>query len=89
MSGGRLELLEPPCGHRDVNAIVDATGAPELREPIDLLAAETVKRVVRIPATSRAIADGALGRLVGLTEHRTSWHPFGVECSIADDDSDP
>lgn len=58
LSGGRVALLDPLCGHRDVNAIVDATGAPELRERIDLLAAETVKRVVRIPATSRAIADG-------------------------------
>ena len=45
---GRMdELLTPLCGHRDVNAIVDATGEPERAATIDELAAETVKRVSR------------------------------------------
>src|SRR3954451_1720342 len=39
---GRLdELLEPLCGHRDVNAVVDASGEDAAR--VDELAAETVK----------------------------------------------
>ena len=43
---GRMdELLTPLCGHRDVNAIVDATGGPARAAAIDELAAETVKRV--------------------------------------------
>ena len=89
---GRLdELLTPLCGHRDVNAIVDATGdddvaerstrspprPSELGERLDVLAAETVKRVVRIPAGSDPVAD-ALRRLEGLTELKTAWHPIGA-----------
>jgi len=64
---GRMdELVKPLCGHRDVNAIVDAAG-----EDIDDLAAETVKRVTR-PRT-----DDTLARLEALTELKTAWHPIG------------
>ena len=45
LSGRIEELLTPLCGHRDVNAIVDATGDAERAQEIDELAAETVKRV--------------------------------------------
>ncbi len=73
LSGRMDELLAPLCGHRDVNAIVDATGDPELARTIDELAAETVKRV------SRPAADGdSLGRLEALVELKTAWHPVGV-----------
>jgi acyl-CoA reductase-like NAD-dependent aldehyde dehydrogenase len=69
---GRMdELLKPLCGHRDVNAIVDATGEPELGATIDELAAETVKRV------SRPSGDASLGRLEALVEMKTAWHPVG------------
>jgi acyl-CoA reductase-like NAD-dependent aldehyde dehydrogenase len=70
---GRMdELLAPLCGHRDVNAIVDASGDAERAGTIDELAAETVKRVTR-PA-----AEGdSLGRLEALTELKTAWHPVG------------
>src|SRR4051794_17528490 len=68
LSGRLDELLKPLCGHRDVNAIVDATGSPL----VDELAAETVKRVTR-PAPD---AD-PLGRLEALTELKTAWHPVG------------
>ena len=66
---GRLdELVKPLCGHRDVNAIVDATGeAPA----IDELAAETVKRV------TRPSGEDTLARLEALTELKTAWHPVG------------
>jgi acyl-CoA reductase-like NAD-dependent aldehyde dehydrogenase len=71
---GRLdELVKPLCGHRDVNAIVDATGDPERAQEVDELAAETVKRV------SRPAPDGdPLARLEALTELKTAWHPVGV-----------
>ena len=42
-----------------------------------VLAAETVKRVVRIPLGSDARED-ALRRLEGLTELKTAWHPIGA-----------
>jgi acyl-CoA reductase-like NAD-dependent aldehyde dehydrogenase len=69
---GRMdELLTPLCGHRDVNAIVDASGEPERAATIDELAAETVKRV------SRPGGLDSLARLEALTELKTAWHPVG------------
>jgi acyl-CoA reductase-like NAD-dependent aldehyde dehydrogenase len=73
LSGLRSELIPHLCGHRDVNAIVDATGDDAWREQIGALAAETVKRVSR-PAPD---AD-PLSRLEALTELKTAWHPVGV-----------
>ena len=71
---GRMdELLTPLCGHRDVNAIVDATGDPSLAVTIDELASETVKRV------SRPTADtDPLSRLEAVMELKTAWHPVGT-----------
>jgi acyl-CoA reductase-like NAD-dependent aldehyde dehydrogenase len=71
---GRIdELLTPLCGHRDVNAIVDATGDPSLSATIDELAAETVKRV------SRPAPDGdPLSRMEAVMELKTAWHPVGT-----------
>ncbi len=77
LSGARDELIDPLCGHRDVNAIVDATADPAIRTRIDLLAADTVKRVVRF-ASATAFDDGALSRIEALVELRTAWHPVGV-----------
>ena len=73
LSGRMDELLTPLCGHRDVNAIVDATGEAERAATIDELAADTVKRVTR-PAP-----DGdTLARLEALSELKTAWHPVGT-----------
>ncbi len=77
LAGRREELAPALGGHRDLNAIVDASGDAELGEQLDVLAAETVKRVVRIPAASDAHED-ALRRLEGLTELKTAWHPIGA-----------
>ena len=71
LTGRMDELLVPLCGHRDVNAIVDASGEPERAATIDELAAETVKRVSR-PSTEETLA-----RLEALTELKTAWHPVG------------
>jgi acyl-CoA reductase-like NAD-dependent aldehyde dehydrogenase len=69
LSGRMDELLKPLCGHRDVNAIVDASDSGAI---VDELAAETVKRV------SRPAPDGdPLARLEALTELKTAWHPVG------------
>jgi acyl-CoA reductase-like NAD-dependent aldehyde dehydrogenase len=66
---GRMdELLKPLCGHRDVNAIVDAADSGAV---VDELAAETVKRV------TRPNGDDSLARLEALTELKTAWHPVG------------
>jgi acyl-CoA reductase-like NAD-dependent aldehyde dehydrogenase len=70
LTGRMDELVQPLCGHRDVNAVVDATGEPERAQLIDELAAETVKRVTRPGGDS-------LARLEALTELKTAWHPVG------------
>jgi acyl-CoA reductase-like NAD-dependent aldehyde dehydrogenase len=71
LSGRLDELLTPLCGHRDVNAIVDASGEAERAAAIDELAAETVKRV------NRPAGEDTLARLEALTELKTAWHPVG------------
>jgi len=71
---GRLdELLTPLCGHRDVNAIVDATYDDDVAATVDTLAADTVKRVSR-PAPH----TDSLTRLEPLMELKTAWHPVGT-----------
>ena len=77
LAGRREELALALGAHRDLNAIVDASGDAELAERLDVLAAETVKRVVRIPAGSDAVGD-ALRRLEALTELKTAWHHVGA-----------
>jgi len=77
LSGRRSELAPALGAHRDLNAIVDASGDAGLGERLDVLAAETVKRVVRVPAGSDAVED-SLRRLEGLTELKTAWHPVGA-----------
>ena len=75
---GRRDELAPALGaHRDLNAIVDASGDPALGKQLDELAAETVKRVLRIREHDAA-ADDALRRLEALTELKTAWHPIGA-----------
>jgi acyl-CoA reductase-like NAD-dependent aldehyde dehydrogenase len=77
LSGRRSELAPALGAHRDLNAIVDAAGDGALAERLDVLAAETVKRVVRIPQGSDARQD-SLRRLEALTELKTAWHPVGA-----------
>jgi acyl-CoA reductase-like NAD-dependent aldehyde dehydrogenase len=77
LSGVLDELVDPLCGHRDVNVLVDATADPELSTRVDLLAADTVKRVARWSGGERPDA-GALSRIEALVELRTGWHPVGV-----------
>jgi acyl-CoA reductase-like NAD-dependent aldehyde dehydrogenase len=73
ISGRMDKLLAPLCGHRDVNAIVDAPGDASLAAVIDEHAAETVKRV------SRPSVDGdSLSRMEPLLELKTAWHPIGA-----------
>jgi acyl-CoA reductase-like NAD-dependent aldehyde dehydrogenase len=72
LSGRLDELLTPLCGHRDVNAIIDATYDDAVATTVDELAADTVKRVSR-PAPH----TDSLTRLEPLVELKTAWHPIG------------
>ena len=80
LSGRRAELAPALGAHRDLNAIVDAAGDPELSADLDRLAAETVKRARHGPAAStyEAATDDALARLEAVTELKTAWHPVGA-----------
>jgi acyl-CoA reductase-like NAD-dependent aldehyde dehydrogenase len=77
LAGRRSELAPSLAAHRDLNAIVDATGDRELAVELDTLAAETVKRVLRVPLDADPRGD-ALRRLEALTELKTAWHPVGA-----------
>jgi acyl-CoA reductase-like NAD-dependent aldehyde dehydrogenase len=80
LSGRRGELAQALAAHRDLNAIVDAAGDPELSAELDRLAAETIKRVHHGSAATSydaAVAD-ALERLEAVTELKTAWHPVGA-----------
>jgi acyl-CoA reductase-like NAD-dependent aldehyde dehydrogenase len=80
LSGRRGELAGALGAHRDLNAILDAAGDPELSAELDRLAAETIKRVRHgDAASSYADATGdALERLHAVTELKTAWHPVGA-----------
>jgi acyl-CoA reductase-like NAD-dependent aldehyde dehydrogenase len=71
ISGRATELVPALASHRDVNAIIDQTGSPDLAVQIDTFASETLKRVLRGDSSS-------LARLEALTELRTVWHPVGA-----------
>jgi acyl-CoA reductase-like NAD-dependent aldehyde dehydrogenase len=80
LSGRRAELATALGAHRDLNAIVDAVGDPELGAELDRLAAETIKRARHGDAAvsyEMAVAD-ALERIEALTELKTAWHPVGA-----------
>jgi len=77
LAGRRAELAPALGAHRDVNAVVDASGDPELAVELDTLAAETIKRVLRVGDGADPRED-ALRRLEALTELKTAWHPVGA-----------
>ena len=80
LSGRRAELAPALGAHRDLNAILDASGDNDLHAELDKLAAETVKRTRHAtPATTYAAAtDNALSRLEAVVELKTAWHPVGA-----------
>jgi acyl-CoA reductase-like NAD-dependent aldehyde dehydrogenase len=80
LSGRRTELATALGAHRDLNAIVDAAGDPDLATELDKLAAETIKRVRHGAGatTYEDATDDALSRLEAVTELKTAWHPVGA-----------
>jgi acyl-CoA reductase-like NAD-dependent aldehyde dehydrogenase len=80
LSGRRGELAVALGGHRELNAIVDASGDGALGTELDRLAAETIKRASHhAPAVSYdGAVDDALERIAAVTELKTAWHPVGA-----------
>ena len=80
LSGRRGELAMALGGHRDLNAMVDASGDAALGTELDKLAAETIKRA-RHPVAAQSYeqaVDDALERIAAVTELKTAWHPVGA-----------
>ena len=80
LSGRTAELAPALAGHRGVNALIEATGDPDIARTVDELASETLKRVLHLPAPAPLVTTSseALRRLEALTEMRTAWHPVGA-----------
>lgn len=77
LTGKRAELAPWLASHMDVNAI-DLAGVPaELVQPLEVAAADNLKRVLR-PAESDWTADPGTARLAAFLETKTVWHPVGV-----------
>jgi hypothetical protein len=80
LSGRRAELAPALGAHRDLNAIVDASGDAERATELDKLASETIKRTRHTTAatTYDEAVDNSLSRLEAVTELKTAWHPIGA-----------
>lgn len=77
LTGVTAELAPWLAGHRDVNAI-DLTGvAATERAPLQIKAADNVKRVFA-PAVADWSAEPGLSRLAAFVETKTVWHPIGI-----------
>jgi acyl-CoA reductase-like NAD-dependent aldehyde dehydrogenase len=76
LSGLHSELIKPLAGHRDVDAIVDTTGDPEITR----LAADSVTRVTHPAGDGYLDVAGldSLTRIEPFVELKTAWHPVGT-----------
>jgi acyl-CoA reductase-like NAD-dependent aldehyde dehydrogenase len=75
LAGKETELSSGLVGHMDVNA-VDLEGASNLKE-LEIMAADTVKRVVRKGSYQRLGSKGSLQHILDYMEIKTVWHPKG------------
>jgi acyl-CoA reductase-like NAD-dependent aldehyde dehydrogenase len=76
LSGLRSELVKPLASHRDVDALIDTTGDPEVVR----LAADSVTRVARPAGDDYLDVAGldSLTRIEPFVELKTAWHPVGT-----------
>ncbi|MDB6021152.1 MAG: Aldehyde Dehydrogenase [Pedosphaera sp.] len=81
LTGKRAELATHAATHMDINAIVDATGLPELAT---LLQSGTAKNLKRYSQNARPPADWFTAKaedpykILDTIEFKTAWHPIGV-----------
>lgn len=75
LSGKEKELASWLVSHQDVNA-VDLEGTSNAAE-LEILAAGTVKRVIRPSSFDRTGSKGSLQHILQLMEVKTVWHPKG------------
>jgi len=73
ISGLRKELLPWLAAHMDINAIDAAGCTPEEMRSVESLAADNVKRVIKLP--SEEVSPYLIAAFM---EMKTVWHPIGV-----------
>ena len=81
LSGRTAELAHALAGHRGVNALIEATGDPDIARTVDELASpKRSSGSCTSPRRRRSFTTSseALRRLEALTEMRTAWHPVGA-----------
>ncbi len=75
LTGSAKELGPWLAAHQDVNAL-DLEGSHSPAE-LEIMAAETIKRVIRPQSYGRVMAKGSLEHILSLMEVKTVWHPKG------------
>jgi acyl-CoA reductase-like NAD-dependent aldehyde dehydrogenase len=82
LTGLRAELAPWLAGHMDVNAILDASGDPDIFTTLQAGAGDNLKRVHSHALASPSdwftdeVADPY--RILDTVEFKTAWHPMGV-----------
>ncbi len=75
LTGNAKEIGPWLASHQDVNAI-DLEGSHDPVE-LEIVAAETIKRVIRPNTFGRVGARGSLEHILSVMEVKTVWHPKG------------
>ncbi len=75
LTGSEKEIGSWLAAHQDVNAI-DLEGSSNAVE-LEIMAAETIKRVIRSHSYARLGTRGSLEHILSLMEVKTVWHPKG------------
>lgn len=75
LTGSEKEIGSWLASHQDVNAI-DLEGSSNAVE-LEIMAAETIKRVIRSQGYARLGSRGTLEHILSLMEVKTVWHPKG------------
>ncbi len=81
LTGKRAELAPHAASHMDVNAIVDASGDPEISRIIHSASATNLKRIA-FRNLDRSAWLGTAAKdpypILDTVEIKSAWHPIGV-----------
>jgi acyl-CoA reductase-like NAD-dependent aldehyde dehydrogenase len=81
ITGRTAEIAEHLAAHGDVNGLDLAGAGPDQLVPLQVLAADTLKRVLAPSPTAPTVdwsAVPGLERMLAFLETKTVWHPKGV-----------
>lgn len=82
LTGLKTELAPWISGHMDVNAIIDASGDPDILAALQSGTGANLKRVYdhSLPSSMDWFGESARDpyRIIDTVEFKTAWHPMGV-----------